>query len=282
MSAGFDLSVVRQWAEAVVTRGNTRFAGTLARSRLANAHYLLVLLPFGILVAVTAAAGSLGRWAVGDDDERRRLRMLCLAGLLGFVLAFPLSMTGYVARVVRAQFPGWVVLLAVAARVRPRGRVVAAVLPVLPALGVATLAFTVWHSGLEATSAPPPTTQAVLRLIEGLPDHANARIFVTESNLRRLLPFVEFRSFVNHFHGRYYSQDLASANAMYDAYVHIRDRSGPWADDLARYDVRLLAFRQGGEGEAEREAGSRYLGDGRAVLANPEWWVLAPPAADRR
>ena len=57
--------------------------------------------------------------------------------------------------------------------------------PRLPALGVGMLAYTVWHSGLEATSAPPPTTQAVIRLIEALPDHANTRIFVTESNLRR-------------------------------------------------------------------------------------------------
>src|SRR5205823_1602746 len=163
--------------------------------------YLLVLLPFGVLVLATAVAGSFGRWAgaIDDDGERRRLRALCVAGLLVFVLSFPLAMTGDVPRVVRAQFPGWVLLLAVAARVRPRGRALDRALAALPALGVGMLAYTVWHSGLEATSAPPPTTQAVIRLIEALPDHANTRIFVTESNLRRLLPFVEFHSFVNHF-----------------------------------------------------------------------------------
>lgn len=276
VSPAVDVSVVREWAAAILTRGNSRFAAALERSAWARAHYLLVLAPFGVLVAVTAVAGLLRPPRDVAGDERRRLRVLGAAGLLVFALSFSLSTTRDVPRVVRAEFPGWALLLVVAFRVASASAALRWGGPGLATLAVGTIGYTVWHSGFGATSAPSPATQAVIRFIERLPDHAETRIFVTESNLRRLLPFVEFRSFVNHAHGRYYSQDLASAAQMYEAYRDIRDRSGQWQADLARYDVRYLAFRHA-EGGAEREAARRYLDGSAVVKANPEWWVVKAP-----
>jgi len=264
-----DAGLVRDWLEALVTKGNTRFLPALERSLLQRVHYDAVL-----VFAAAVGAGVVGR-AREIRREPAALRFLLLSAVLTLFFSLGLAITRDFPRVVSVQFVAWVLFAFAALRAawlwESRGG--HALLALFAALGIVGLAATVRHTGRPFEAAPPAPTRAVVALIAALPDHAGQRIFVSEAHLRELAPFVTFESFVNHGDGRYYAQDPKSSARLLAAYRTIRDRSEGWREALHAEGVRYLIFHHR-DGGAESEAGLFYLGQGSAVLQNPEWWVV--------
>jgi hypothetical protein len=260
------------WLTNLVTKGNGRFQALLERSATARLHYYAAVLPFttALLVATPVLALRVAR------SPKRGVRELAWMLLATAMLIFALSAALNPQKdPPRTQFAGWAVILLFAFfSARALGCCRSSWLRAgAVALGLFALAYTVRHTDQPFTRALPRTTQAVVDWIASVPAHREARIFLSRRNLRRLNVFVEFLSFVNHSDGRYHAQDPGTTSRLLAAYLSIFERRGDWLQKLAENDCRYLIFRHVDGGE-ERDAGLFYLRHGRAVLANPEWWVI--------
>jgi hypothetical protein len=275
-------SLLVDWLRVLVTKGNDRFEGALRRSWIAGLEYYGLVLPFS-LGLLAASIGCFVRLRTSAEPAARRLRGLALGAALTFVLSLLFSVTRDFPRVSVVQFAGWALLVPFVLGALSRlgkEHLLRGLGLVSSAAALVALGYTARHGGEPLAAEPSPYTRAVVRFIGGVPGHRDVRIFVSEAHLRELSPFVTFRSFVNHGDGRYYAQDPVSSTRMRAAYDSILERRPDWRDAMAAYGVRYLVFRHAGAGP-EREAALFYLGQGRAVLANPEWWVIELPAAMR-
>lgn len=265
------LDAVAGWSRVLVDKGNGRFAGLLQRSWLSWTHYYLGVLPFAAFVCLVAARRALRHRSPGGASASG---LLFWAGVLTLVLSFGLALTGDFPRVVSVQFSAWCLLALVALEWLLRQQTalgIAGRLAIVLA-GLVGLAATVLHTDQPFGADPTRATRAVIAFVQTLPNHADERIYVSEDHLRELIAFVTFKSFVNHVGGRYYSQDPESTARLLSAYRAIRDRREDWRLVLRQNGVRYLAFRH--SDPRDREAGLFYLRNGRAVLQNPEWWVV--------
>lgn len=271
LSGAFNPELALAWVRVLVDKGNARFEGVLRRDLLAWVHYYLGVLPFAGFVCLVAARRVLRRRSAGGAPA---FALLFRAGMLTLLLSFGLALTGDFPRVVSVQFSGWCLLALVALeRLLPQQTVlgIAGRLAIV-LLGLVGLAATVLHTDLPFEAAPPRPARAVIDFVRSVENHREERIFVSEDHLRELIAFVPFRSFVNHVEGRYHSQDLESAARLLSAYRAIRDRREDWRLVLRQNGVRYLAFRH--SDPSDRAAGLFYLQHGRAVVQNPEWWVV--------
>jgi hypothetical protein len=268
--------VVRDCLVNFVTRGNQFFGAHAQRSAWAFLHYFVLVLPFCALLLLAAIV-------LRVRDRRRppsRTGVLFTSALLALLFSLPLAATNSPLRVAWVQFPSFALLLLFAWRRWPEScpglgpRLFPWISRTAAAMGLVCLACTVVHTDRPFTGALPQPTQAVVDFVAGIPDHRDVRIFLTEANLRRLTPFVDFKSFVSHKSGRYYTQDPVSTAALLKAYQEILRRGPEAAAALEAYDVPYMIFRHH-DGGLESEVAFAYIPRGRVVLQNPEWVVIA-------
>ena len=276
------LSIVQDWVVTYATHWNLKFLPQMWRSPAATVLYLGVVVPATVLLLLLPAGLALRRRACAAPGSRD----LLLAAALVFAASLVMTMTRDLGRVAWIQFVSFALLLLYAWRVLDAAlpaRAVRATALAAAIGGTACLAYTALHSGQRFDGGLTSSTRAVVDFIAALPDHPHTRIFVPESDLRRLTPFVAFTSFVNHRSGLYASQDPVSAETMLRAYRSILAHDADAQAMIESQQVQWLAFRLRTSDAAQALADS-YAAAGSAVaLRNREWIVLRSPGpADAR
>lgn len=272
-------SVLRDCVVTYLTHWNLKFLPQAARSTPATVLWYAVILP-ATAVVLALPAISLARPRLRSAIPDRA--WLCLqAALAVFLGSLAMTLTHDLARVAWIQFISFafVVIFAIEAlAVALAARIATAASSALAAAGVACLAYTVLHSPGEPELTVSGSTRAVIDFLASQPGHHDMFIFTTEQSTRRLAPFVSFRTFVNHRHGFYVSQDPVSATEMLAAYQSILAHDANAAASVERYGVRFLAFRHR-DVPGDAELATRYDAEADVALRNREWVVSRAKAA---
>jgi hypothetical protein len=267
-------SVLRDCVVTYVTHWNLKFLPQAARSTPATVLFYAVILPAtAALLALPAVALARPRLRSTIPDRAWLALQAALAVFLG---SLAMTLTHDLARVAWIQFVSFacVVIFAIEALATAlSARIATAASSALAVAGVACLAYTVLHGSGEADPTVSGSTRAVIDFIASQPGHHDMFVFTTEQSTRRLAPFVSFRTFVNHRHGFYVSQDPVSAQEMLDAYQSILAHDANAAASLARYGVRYLAFRHR-DVPRDAELAALYAPETTIALRNREWTLL--------
>jgi hypothetical protein len=271
-------SVLRDCVVTYLTHWNLKFLPQAARSTPATVLWYAVILPAtAVLLALPAFALARPRLRAAIPDRA----WLALQAALGvFLGSLAMTLTHDLARVAWIQFVSFafVVIFAIEAlAVALSARMAIAASSALAVAGVACLAYTVLHSPGEPEVTVSGSTRAVIDFIASQPGHHDMFVFTTEQSTRRLAPFVSFRTFVNHRHGFYVSQDPVSSKEMLAAYQSILAHDANAAASLERYGVRFLALRHR-DVPGDAQVAAAYAGETEVALRNREWVLLRRPA----
>lgn len=274
-----DLNFMRAWLDTFFLKGNQQFASKLTPLSLNSLHFYLLIMPFNLALLAGSAISYFKVRAKGNGNTTLA-RVLFISAVLLILLSIPIFLFCKGAHVRRVQFIAYILLLIFAYKMyvvfMPRN-LVRWILPVVATMSAIALLVTVSHTAKPFTSQIPQETREVVNFIESIPSHEDTRMFALGGSLRRLTPFVEFRSFVGPRHGTYYSQDPVSSERLYNQYSSIKEKRQDWYDALIASETRYLIFRISAD-ESESELANFYRDEGEVVLANSEWTIIEIPA----
>jgi len=249
-----------------------RFLNSLA----SVVHYFVLVLPFNLaLVGYTLWIAVRNRALTMADAGL--VRTLPWVGLLILLLSAGTPDSAHMRRVQFIVYILWLIfayktLPAVVGSARTRRALARGVC----AASMVSLAFTVVYSSRLFASGLPPTDRAVVNFISALPDHDEMRIFMLGDSLRRVAPFVAFRSFVDLRQGLYYWQDPVTAGRLYGDFVTLKEKGADWRTVLRERGIRLMVFRI--SAPEDLALFRQYQDAGEIRFQNRDWVVLELPA----
>jgi hypothetical protein len=252
--------------------GGVSGAVRLLHSLASFVHYVVLVLPFNLLL-VGYAVWMVVRTPRPPTPAGRLLWTLPWIGLL--VLVGSLG-TPDAAHMRRVHFIVYLVLLIFAAATLPAvvrsARVRRGLALGVCAASLVSLAYTVVYSSRLFASGLPSTDRAVVGFIQARPGHGDERIFMLGDSLRRVAPFVTFRSFVDMRQGVYYWQDPVTGGQLYRDFLVIQAQGPDWQAVLRARAIRLIILRI--SVPADRAVFERYRAHGVIRLQNADWVVL--------
>lgn len=272
------------WIITFLTMGNVQFRqrfyfwdfsdGALLYSLASIFHYFFLVLPFNLLLIFYVFCTLLWKNQL-NHTSANLLRTLPIGGLL--VLFSSIATLSYagVAHTRRVQFIIYPMLL-VCAYASIRSAVSYERQKKLrmwvTAAAILSLAWTVAYSSLLPQKRMSEADEEIVRFLNSRPNHADERIFMLSVGLRRVAPFVLFKSFVETKEGLYYWQDPISASNMYSDFITIKQKKEDWLNVVRERKIRLFIFRIADA--TESVIFRQYQNDGSIVLRNSEWAVL--------
>jgi hypothetical protein len=247
----------------------------LLNSLASIVHYFVLVLPFNLALA------GYTLWMV----VRNRALTMADAGLVrtlpwvGLLILLFSAGTPDSAHMRRVQFIVYLLWLLFAFKTLPSvvgsARTRRALAAGVCAASLVSLAFTAVYSARLFASGLPPTDRALVDFIGARPDHDEERIFMLGDSLRRVAPFVGFRSFVDLRHGLYYWQDPVTAGRLYGDFVTIKEKGADWRTVLRERGIRLMVFRLSAPDDLA--VFRQYQDAGVIRFQNRDWVVLEIP-----
>jgi hypothetical protein len=233
-AAGMTLiQTMTQWVATLTLKGNLPFMRYLLPGALhsgswinigygivSSVYFYLVVLPFNALMIFLSTKDALGHRRSPD-----LITILWIAGVVVLILSFVEAFLGDPDVLGRIQFYVYVFMLPgfirfASTRISPglwrRWQVAICVVGALAALYL-----TVYSNSLTLRAPISADTRQVIDFVERIPNHSEARLFLSSYDTRILAREVRFRGFVIEPNPIYYRVPIANADSIYQAYTLI-------------------------------------------------------------